>query len=132
MRILFLLLAISVSGLINLLIKWAAGRHRPINLFEKKMFGFDFFAVGYEMNSFPSGHALTAFALATAVSFLFPRWRIPAFAAASIIAFSRVMLTSHYLSDVLAGAVVAVLCTLAIKHFFERKKIALVGEGKVA
>lgn len=131
MRALFVILAISVSGLINLLIKWGSGRHRPINLFEKNLFGFGYFEVGYEMNSFPSGHALTVFALATAVSILFPRWRIPAFAAALVIALSRVIITSHYLSDVIGGAAVAVLCTLAVKHFFERQNIELAYKGKV-
>jgi membrane-associated phospholipid phosphatase len=125
MRILFLFTAISASGLINLLIKWLAGRNRPINLFNNGQFGFDYFRVIHESTSFPSGHAVTAFTLAAAVGILFPRWSIPAFAAAVTIGISRVMITSHYLSDVFAGAGVGILSALAVKYFFDRYKVEL-------
>jgi membrane-associated phospholipid phosphatase len=125
MRILFFFVAISASGLINILIKWLAGRNRPINLFNSGLFGFDHFRMMYESTSFPSGHAVTAFTLATAISILFPRWSIPAFAAAVIIGASRIIITSHYLSDVLAGAGIGILCTLAVKYFFDRYNVKL-------
>jgi membrane-associated phospholipid phosphatase len=125
MRILFLFISISASGLINMLIKWLAGRNRPINLFNSGLFGFDYFRMMYESTSFPSGHAVTAFSLAAAVSILFPRWGIPAFAAAVAIGASRIMITSHYLSDVLAGAGIGILCTLAVKYFFDRYDVIL-------
>jgi undecaprenyl-diphosphatase len=55
--------------------------------------------------SFPSGHALNAFALAAVVGPAFPAaWPVVGFLAASIAA-SRVVLGVHFLSDVLAGAV---------------------------
>ena len=125
MRILFLLISISASGLINLLIKWLTGRHRPVNLFNNGLFGFDYFRMIYESTSFPSGHAVTAFTLAAAISIIFPRWSIPAFVAAVAIGVSRVMITSHYLSDVLAAAGVGILCTLAVKYIFDRYNVEL-------
>jgi membrane-associated phospholipid phosphatase len=125
MRILFLFISISASGLINMLIKWLAGRNRPINLFNNGLFGFDHFRMMYESTSFPSGHAVTAFTLAAAISILFPRWSIPSFAAAAIIGASRVMITSHYLSDVLAGAGIGILCALAVKYYFDRHEVKL-------
>jgi membrane-associated phospholipid phosphatase len=130
-RFLYLFVSISASGLINLLFKWLAGRHRPENLFKHGYFGFDYFGVGYSMTSFPSGHSVTAFTLAMAISILFPRSRIPAFAAAAAIAMSRVLITSHYLSDVLAGAGVGILCVLAVKYIFDRYKVELAGKEKV-
>ena len=130
-RFLFLFLSISASGLINLLIKWLAGRHRPINLFSSGLFGFDYFRATYEFTSFPSGHSVTAFTLAAAISILFPRWSIPAFAAAVAIGMSRIMITSHYLSDVIAGAGIGILCVLAVKYIFDRYKIELAGKEKV-
>ena len=60
-RMFFLLVCISASGLINLLLKWIAGRNRPVNLFDHGLFGFDFFETGYALNSFPSGHTVTVF-----------------------------------------------------------------------
>jgi len=126
-KILFLLVSISASGLINLLIKWLAGRHRPVDFFNKGLFGFDYFGgLVYETTSFPSGHAVTAFTLATAVAVLFPRLRIPAFAAAAAIGISRIMLTSHYLSDVLIGAACGILYALTVKYIFDRYNIELV------
>ena len=124
-RILFLLVSISASGLINLLIKWLAGRHRPVDFFNKGLFGFDYFGMIYETTSFPSGHAVTAFTLATAVTLLFPRLRIPAFAAAAAIGISRIMLTSHYLSDVLIGAASGIIYALTVKYIFDRYNIEL-------
>lgn len=125
MRILFLFTAISVSGLINVLIKWLAGRNRPINLFNSGQFGFEYFRVIYESTSFPSGHTVTSFALAAAISILFTRWSIPAFAAAVAIGMSRVLITSHYLSDVFAGAGIGILSTLAVKYVFDKYHIRL-------
>jgi undecaprenyl-diphosphatase len=54
--------------------------------------------------SFPSGHAMTAFAVAGAIALLAPRMRWPVLAVAALIAFSRVYLGVHFWLDVLAGA----------------------------
>lgn len=55
--------------------------------------------------SFPSGHASNAFALASVAERHYG-WKVglPAYAAASAMAFSRLVRNQHYLSDVLAGA----------------------------
>lgn len=124
-RIIFIFISISASGLINMLVKWIAGRHRPINFFAKGLFGFDYFGVGYELASFPSGHTVMAFSLAAAVSILFPRLSILAFIAAVSIGISRILITSHYLSDVIAGAGIGILSTMIVKYIFDRNKIAL-------
>jgi undecaprenyl-diphosphatase len=123
-RIIFIFISISASGLINMLVKWLAGRHRP-SMLEKGFFGFNYFGVGYELNSFPSGHTVMAFSLAAAVSILFPRLSILAFIAAVSIGISRILITSHYLSDVIVGAGIGILSTMIVKYFFDRKKIEL-------
>jgi membrane-associated phospholipid phosphatase len=125
MRALFVFCSLSLCGIILHLIKWIAGRHRPNDLFNHGYFGFDYFGVGYALTSFPSGHAQTAFTLATALTILFPRWGIPAFLVAGAVGISRIILTAHYLSDVIAGAGIGVLFTLAVKYFFDRKQIKL-------
>lgn len=124
-RIIFIFISISASGLINMLVKWLAGRHRP-SMLEKGFFGFNYFGVGYELTSFPSGHTITAFSLAAAVSILFPRLSILAFVAAVSIGISRILITSHYLSDVIAGAGIGILSTMIVKYIFDRKKIELI------
>lgn len=66
--------------------------------------------------SFPSGHAVSAFAAAGALAVLVPRLRVPGLLLAAAVAVSRVYLGVHYWSDVLAGAVLglAVGCGLAL------------------
>jgi len=123
-RIIFILASLSISGLLNLLIKWLAGRYRP-NMLEKGFFGFNYFGIGYDLNSFPSGHTVTAFSLAAAVSILFPRTGIVAFIIAISIGMTRIILTSHYLSDVIAGAGIGILSAMILKYYFDRRKIEL-------
>jgi len=55
--------------------------------------------------SFPSGHTMTAFSIALVVSFFYPGLEGPLYFLALSIAISRVVLGMHFLSDVLAGAV---------------------------
>jgi undecaprenyl-diphosphatase len=55
--------------------------------------------------SFPSGHTMTAFSIALVVSYFYPSLEAPLFFVALSIAVSRVVLGMHFLSDVLAGAV---------------------------
>lgn len=71
--------------------------------------------------SFPSGHASSSFAVSAVVFFLCPAfiW-IPALIVASIIAFSRVYLQVHYLSDVVAGAVFGFMVGSTIVSLFLR------------
>jgi undecaprenyl-diphosphatase len=61
-----------------------------------------------ESTSFPSGHAATAFAAATAVGVLHPRLRAPLLGLAVLVAVSRVYLGVHFWSDVLVGSLLGV------------------------
>ena len=55
--------------------------------------------------SFPSGHTMTAFSIALVVAFSIRASKGPLYFLAISIAVSRVVLGMHFLSDVLAGAV---------------------------
>lgn len=54
--------------------------------------------------SFPSGHTMTAFAFAVSVSLFYPPLTIILLFCAVSIAASRILLGMHFLSDVIAGA----------------------------
>jgi hypothetical protein len=59
-------------------------------------------------SSFPSGHATGAFAFTYVMSKRHPKTTIPLYLAASTIAFSRVYLGRHYLSDAVAGSIIGI------------------------
>jgi undecaprenyl-diphosphatase len=59
--------------------------------------------------SFPSGHALNAFAMNSVIALAFPLLAAPALLVATSVAASRVVLGLHWLSDVLAGTLVGTL-----------------------
>ena len=58
--------------------------------------------------SFPSGHTITAFAVAVSLSLHFPLFAVPLFFLATCVAVSRIFLGMHFLSDVLAGLILGV------------------------
>jgi undecaprenyl-diphosphatase len=58
--------------------------------------------------SFPSGHTMTAFSIALVLSYYYPSLEATFFFLALSIAFSRIVLGMHFLSDVLAGMVLGV------------------------
>ena len=56
--------------------------------------------------SFPSGHTITAFAVALSLSAFYPSLLAGLLFCAGSIALSRILLGMHFLSDVLAGALI--------------------------
>ena len=54
--------------------------------------------------SFPSGHAVFSFMMATLLSHWFPRYRVIFFIIAAFIGWTRIYLVLHYPTDVIAGA----------------------------
>lgn len=60
-------------------------------------------------NSFPSGHTATAMGFASVILFARPWLGIPAVLAALAIAFSRMMLGAHHLSDITVATLIALL-----------------------
>lgn len=59
--------------------------------------------------SFPSGHTITAFAVAVTLSLFYPELAPGLLFCALSVAASRVLLGMHFLSDVLAGAAIGTL-----------------------
>jgi len=115
-RALFLFSSIAFSGIIVNIIKVFIGRYRPEMFFEKGLYGINFFSFSHGFASFPSGHAATTFSLAWALSLFFPRARIPLLCFAVMVGASRVIITSHYLSDALGGAYVGIMSVLFLKE----------------
>jgi undecaprenyl-diphosphatase len=114
-RLVFVFAAIAASGLTVDLVKVLVGRSRPRLLEEEGIYRFAPPGLSSVYQSFPSGHTATLFAAACAAGFLFPRWRWPLLALAAVLAITRLAVGAHYLSDVLAGATIAILVTLGLR-----------------
>lgn len=69
-------------------------------------------------HSFPSGHTSTAFSTATIIAYEYPKWKIPAYTAAGMVALSRIALKRHYLGDVLVGAAVGIASGWLVEKFY--------------
>jgi undecaprenyl-diphosphatase len=124
-----LTVALSVAGglALNVLLKHAFERARP---------HFDDPFVSLDTYSFPSGHAAAATVFyGVLAAFLASRYRekrlralivIGAIAAVMVVAFSRIYLGAHYLSDVVAAAAASTawlaLCLTSVHGWVRRRK----------
>ena len=71
-------------------------------------------------HSFPSGHAARAFLIAVVASFLGPAWlALVLWVWAPLVSLARVAMGVHYVSDVLAGAIVGIVVALVGLQFSE-------------
>jgi membrane-associated phospholipid phosphatase len=118
LRLQFLFVAVLLPLLLGEILKWIVGRGRPFVGGQADPFNFVHFAGTEAYASFPSGHAITAFALAFAVSALWPRMRGVMVAYAVLIAFTRLVLLAHHPSDVVAGALIGVVGAMAARYWF--------------
>jgi undecaprenyl-diphosphatase len=132
-RLGFLFAAVALPGLVFTILKRLIGRARP--LVEGGAAPFVYHPLGWsvEYASFPSGHATDAFAIATAVGALWPRTRPMMWTYAVLIALSRIVLTAHFPSDVIAGAVVGTMGALIVRDWFAARGLAfsLASDGTV-
>ena len=106
---LLLFLSVALSGIFIIIIKVIVARFRPPALINDNLFGFNWFEFGYMVNSFPSGHATTAFSAFVALGLLMPKFSKLFLFIALLIALSRVVLGVHYLSDVIIGGTIGTL-----------------------
>lgn len=114
----FLFASIAAAGLAADILKIGLGRMRPKLLFDGGLYGFTGIAWRSDYWSFPSGHTATIVALATALWWLWPRHLLFYVVVAALVAASRIAVGAHYPSDVLAGALVAVLATRGMARVF--------------
>ncbi len=137
-RLGFLFLSIAGVGLLVTVVKRLLGRARPYAAWhlpgEYPQLTFHWLAWKSTFASFPSGHATTVFATAVAFGALYPRARRALLALAVVVAATRVVLGSHFPSDVIAGGVVACVFVLwMVKVFAARRLVFQVdAEGCIA
>jgi membrane-associated phospholipid phosphatase len=122
-RLQFLFFAVLVPILIGEAIKWIVGRGRPFVGGDAGVFHFSHFAGTQAYSSFPSGHAITSFALAFAVSTVWPKARTAMVVYAVVIAATRLVLLAHHPSDVVAGALLGIIGALFVRYWFAARRL---------
>ena len=111
------------AGLITPLLKRGFGRARPN---QDEMTSHDYDPGVAQQESFPSGHATNAFALASAVAAHSNGWIIPtiAYSVASGVAASRLNDNVHWASDVFAGALIGAATGRFVAHRHQKTRRA--------
>jgi undecaprenyl-diphosphatase len=122
-RLQYLFLAVLLPVLAGEFLKWVIGRGRPFVGGTANAFNFAPFAGTNAYASFPSSHAITAFALAFAVAVVWPRARVAMAVYAVLIAASRLVLLAHHPSDVVAGALIGVIGAMIVRYWFAARHL---------
>lgn len=122
-RIQFLFFAVLTPMLAGEILKVVVGRARPFVGGHADPFNYAHFAWTEAYASFPSGHANAAFALAFAVSAVWPRLRAAMWLYALIIALTRIALLAHHPSDVVGGALVGIVGAMTVRYWFAARRL---------
>ncbi len=127
---LVVLFSFSAAALAGTLLKELVGRARPIADLAGQLNA----AVRHGSPSFPSGHAAKSLALTLPFVLIVPAGsvvvrliKLALLLIASLVGYSRIVLGAHYLSDVLAGAALALACVpvamVAANAIYARGKV---------
>jgi membrane-associated phospholipid phosphatase len=122
-RLQFVFFAVLTPVLVGEVIKWIVGRGRPFVGGQANAFSFAHFAGTEAYASFPSGHAITSFALAFSVSAIWPRARVAMVAYAILICATRLVLLAHHPSDVVAGALMGIIGAMFVRYWFAARRL---------
>ena len=113
-----MLIAMSIAGLAGSVIKRAIPRPRP-SVHSELRWGGQRSSSKYQ--AFPSGHVLASMAFFSALFLARRRIGLACLPIPILIAFSRMYLGAHYVSDVVCAAALGILCALAVTHFLLRQ-----------
>jgi undecaprenyl-diphosphatase len=123
-RLGFVFAAIALPGLFTAIVKRLIGRARPF-VAGPDIWAYEPLAWSARYASMPSGHATTAFAALVAIGAIFPQARALMWIYAVLIALSRVLITTHYSSDVIAGAAVGAAGAYLVRNWFAARRLGL-------
>lgn len=113
--------SLAASGIAVYALKVAFGRTRPGALFKFDQHEFILMSFNGSTQSFPSGHAAIIATAAVLLALLAPRLTSLWAAIAVTVAASRLLITYHFLSDVLAGSLLGVMVPLYLRDWFRRR-----------
>ena len=108
-------------GAITQTIKHVVGRPRPNYTGSDGGYEFNFFTTDSAFHSFPSGHSSTIMAVTLIASLTLPRLKIFFYIFGLLIALSRVVVGAHFITDVIAGSLVAIIVYKVLDFLIKEK-----------
>ncbi len=108
-------------GIITQIIKHVVGRPRPNHADFEDVFSFKYFTLESNFHSFPSGHSSTIFIVCFILVSVLPKLKYFFYFLASIVAFSRVIVSAHFFTDIVAGAILALILFKVLNNLIENK-----------
>jgi membrane-associated phospholipid phosphatase len=114
-----MMIAATISGTVVNSVRFLTGRARPNNTEATHEWnglwrGHEFLLYKNKYHSFPSGHTGAAFAFFGVPFFAHRRYGAWALLAAAAIAWSRIYLNVHHLSDIMAGALIGLVTAFLV------------------
>lgn len=119
-RLGYMFAAIALTGLADTIIKRIIGRVRPSAF---GPFAYEPLSWRSEYASLPSGHSTNVFATLVAIGLIFPRARPFLWIYALVIAASRVIVSAHFPSDVIAGAAFGAFGAIVVRDWFAVRRL---------
>ena len=119
----FLWLCVLFPNIVCVLLKVMLGRARPGLWFSDQQYGFYGWHLQADFWSFPSGHTTTIMGVVAGLCVVFPRYCYAFIILGLCVVSSRIMLTYHYLSDVLAAGYLALLEVGLLAWWVRRKSL---------
>jgi hypothetical protein len=115
-----MLIALALAGFVARVIKIGTGRARPSVKTEEAWNGPRFSS---KYHAFPSGHVAASSGFFGVLLFRKRRIGLACMAIPVVIAFSRMDVAAHYLSDVVCAAILGIVCAWVVGQFMSRDKM---------
>ena len=108
-------------GFITQLLKHLIGRPRPNHTDFDSDIILNFLTFDSSFHSFPSGHSSTIFMISLILCVFLPKLKYLFLFLASVVALSRVVVGAHFFTDILAGAILALMVFKILNHLLAKK-----------
>lgn len=124
--------AVAISGILVNILKVLFGRARPVLFEQHGAYHFEPISFGYSFASFPSGHSTTVGAVTGILMLWYPRLAWLFAAIGLFFAATRIAARAHYPSDVMAGFLFGLTCTIVLARFLATRGVVFrLQEGRI-
>jgi undecaprenyl-diphosphatase len=113
---------VAISETVSTVLKGIFSRPRPFFMFKEM----NLLCHKSYTGSFPSGHTMLVFTMASLMASLYPRTGKVLFVLASVVGLSRVYVGAHFPTDVIAGAALGLLIGRIIAYVWKKNFSTLV------